>query len=149
MPQGMSICFKYINLSAVSAGRNLILCIIWHMICHSFLLLECYVRILSWNILLFCKSLLTPKYYRGEILITIMTIFFGGPPHNAYGTFAPWPGIEPGALALEGEVLTTGLPGKSLLWLLVCMCPFSFKANFRTYLVNSIIKKTPVGHVFL
>ena len=29
---------------------------------------------------------------------------------------APWPGIEPTAPAVEGEVLTPGLPGKSLHW---------------------------------
>ena len=33
---------------------------------------------------------------------------------KAYGILAPWPGIEPAPLALEGEVLTTGLRGKSL-----------------------------------
>ena len=31
--------------------------------------------------------------------------FFG---HEACGTLAPSPGIEPAPLALEGEVLTTG-----------------------------------------
>ena len=36
--------------------------------------------------------------------------FFG---HEACGILAPWPGIEPTPPALEGEVLTTGLPGKS------------------------------------
>ena len=30
------------------------------------------------------------------------------------GILAPWPGFEPAPLALEGEVLTTGPPGKSL-----------------------------------
>ena len=37
--------------------------------------------------------------------------FFG---HKACGILDPWPGIEPAPSALEGEVLTTGLPGKSL-----------------------------------
>ena len=36
--------------------------------------------------------------------------FFG---HEAYGILAPPPGIEPAPLALEGEVLTPGPPGKS------------------------------------
>ena len=31
-----------------------------------------------------------------------------------HGIFAPRPGIEPAPPALEGEVLTTGPPGKSL-----------------------------------
>ena len=37
---------------------------------------------------------------------------FGG--HETCGILAPWPGIKPAPDALEGEVLTTGLPGKSL-----------------------------------
>ena len=34
--------------------------------------------------------------------------------HEAYGILVPQPGIEPAPRALEGEVLTTGLPEKSL-----------------------------------
>ena len=34
--------------------------------------------------------------------------------HEACGILAPRPGIEPAPPALEGEVLTTGPPGKSL-----------------------------------
>ena len=37
--------------------------------------------------------------------------FFG---REACGILAPWPEIEPATPALEGEVLTTGPPGKSL-----------------------------------
>ena len=33
--------------------------------------------------------------------------------HEACGVLAPWPGIEPKPPALEGEVLTMGLPMKS------------------------------------
>ena len=33
---------------------------------------------------------------------------------EACGILAPQPGIKPAPPALEGEVLTTGLPGKSL-----------------------------------
>ena len=36
--------------------------------------------------------------------------FFG---HAACVILSPQPGIEPALLALEGEVLTTGPPGKS------------------------------------
>ena len=36
--------------------------------------------------------------------------FFG---REAGGILAPWPGIEPEPPVLEGEVLTTGPPGKS------------------------------------
>ena len=35
--------------------------------------------------------------------------------HQACGILAPQPGIEPEVLSLEGKVLTTGAPGKSLL----------------------------------
>ena len=38
--------------------------------------------------------------------------FFG---HEAYGILAPRPGVEPAPPALEGEVLTTGPSGKSLI----------------------------------
>ena len=37
--------------------------------------------------------------------------FFG---RKACGILAPWPGKEPTPAAFEGEVLTTGRPGKSL-----------------------------------
>ena len=37
-------------------------------------------------------------------------LFFG---HKACGILAPQPGIENAPSALEGEVLTTGPPGKS------------------------------------
>ena len=33
--------------------------------------------------------------------------------HDACRILIPWPGIEPTSFALEGEVSTTGLPGKS------------------------------------
>ena len=36
--------------------------------------------------------------------------FFG---QEACGILAPWPGFKPAPPALEGKVLTTGLPGKS------------------------------------
>ena len=36
--------------------------------------------------------------------------FLGG---KACGILAPWPGIEPAPPALEGEIITIGLPGKS------------------------------------
>ena len=35
--------------------------------------------------------------------------------HEACGILVPWPGIELTSFALEGEVSTTGLPGKSLI----------------------------------
>ena len=47
--------------------------------------------------------------------------FFG---LEACGILAPWPGIKPAAPALEGKVLTTGLPGKSLHIFLKSWVPF-------------------------
>ena len=48
--------------------------------------------------------------------VTVLRLFsvllFFGP--KAYGVLAPPLGIEPAPLALEGEALTTGQPGKSL-----------------------------------
>ena len=39
--------------------------------------------------------------------------------HEAWGTSDPQPGIQPTPHALEGEVLTTGPPGKSPGFLLI------------------------------
>ena len=38
--------------------------------------------------------------------------------HQACGILIPWPGIEPIPPELEGKVLTTEPPRKSLCWLL-------------------------------
>ena len=40
--------------------------------------------------------------------------------YEAYGVLAPQPGMELTSPALEGEVLTTGPPGKSLVFLNIC-----------------------------
>ena len=45
------------------------------------------------------------------ILLLFYVFWFFG--HEAYGILAPRPGNEPTPPALEGEVLTTGPPGKS------------------------------------
>ena len=47
--------------------------------------------------------------------VTILLLFYvlGFFGRKACGILAPRPGIEPAALAMEGEVLTTGPPGKS------------------------------------
>ena len=52
------------------------------------------------------KSLLNLLQYS----FCFMFWFFGC---EACGILAPWPGIEPALPVLEGEVLTTGPPGKS------------------------------------
>ena len=54
----------------------------------------------------FLKSLLSLSQY-----YFCFTLGYLG--HKAYRILAPWPGIKPSPLALEGEVLTTGPPGKS------------------------------------
>ena len=48
--------------------------------------------------------------------ITVLLLFYVlvFPPREAHGILAPRPGMEPMPSALDDEVLTTGLPGKSL-----------------------------------
>ena len=46
---------------------------------------------------------------------------------EACGILVPWPGIEPAPPALEGEVSTTELPGKSLVVVLIYL--FSLMTN--------------------
>ena len=68
----------------------------------------------------FLKSLLNLLQY----CFCFMFWFFG---HEACGILAPRPGIEPVPSALEGEVLTTGLPGKSRMHFNTC----KFSLNIR------------------
>ena len=44
-------------------------------------------------------------------ILLLLYFIFG---HEAYGILAPWPGIKPAPLGLEGKASTTGPPGKSL-----------------------------------
>ena len=49
------------------------------------------------------------------------------------GFLIPWLGIEPVSPALQGGLLTTGLPGKSLCIVVICMHHnFKAKTNNRT-----------------
>ena len=50
------------------------------------------------------------EFVRISLLLFMFWFFFG---HEACGILAPWPGIQLMPPALEGNVLTTGLPGKS------------------------------------
>ena len=50
----------------------------------------------------------------------------------ACGILVPQPGIEPESPALEGEVLTTRPPGKSLNWLLTSNFSAAVQVGFRT-----------------
>ena len=45
------------------------------------------------------------------LLLFYVLAFFG---HEARGILVPQPGIEPTPPALEGKILTTGPPGRSL-----------------------------------
>ena len=40
---------------------------------------------------------------------------------EAFGILVPRPGIEPASPALEGELTTTALPGKSRQWTLIVL----------------------------
>ena len=55
----------------------------------------------------FLKSLFNLLQY----CFALCFVFFGS---EACGILAPWPGIKPTPSALEGQVLTTGPPGRSL-----------------------------------
>ena len=67
--------------------------------------------------------------------------WFFGP--EACGILAPWPGIELAPPALEGKVLTTGSPGKSLLFFLKIVLaiqgPLMSCFFFSSFFVNSFI----------
>ena len=63
------------------------------------------------------KSLKLFKYaqvQRAFPFLYFNILFFLQPCAKAYGILVPQPGIEPTPPALKAEVLTTGLPGKSL-----------------------------------
>ena len=51
----------------------------------------------------------------GTILLSVFKFWIFG--SEVCGILAPQPGIKPAPLALEGKVLTTGLPGKDLYFL--------------------------------
>ena len=74
------------------------------------------------------------------ILLLFYVWFFGREPR---GILSPWPEIEPAPPELEGEVATTGLPGKSL-WgfLLTLLVDFSGETGllslFKTICVDII-----------
>ena len=61
---------------------------------------------------LLCAPFLKVFIEFSTILLLVYVLVFG---LKTCGILAPKPGTEPTASALEGEVLTTGLPGKSLI----------------------------------
>ena len=58
----------------------------------------------------FSNSLLNSLQYSLSFMLSFCFSFFG---REACGIRVPRPGMEPAPPALEGEVLTTGSPGKS------------------------------------
>ena len=72
-------------------------------------------RWLPWGDYSFFPSLKSFIEYVKILILLFMFWFFR---HEACGILTPQPGIEPAPSALEGKVLTPGLPGKSLLILL-------------------------------
>ena len=54
-----------------------------------------------------------PLRHQGSPILVFFKMFFWFFGHEACGILATRPGIEPTPPALEGKVLTTGLPGKS------------------------------------
>ena len=62
------------------------------------------------------------------ILFLGFFFFFG---HEACGISALQPGLEPAAPVLEGKVFTTGLPGKSLNYLLKIIMEERKRASFH------------------
>ena len=90
----------------------------------------------------FLKSLLNLLQYCFYFLVLV----FG---HEACAILAPWLGMEPTAPALEGEILTTGPPGKSLHcpflnW--VVFCVWVWRVCSESWILNpySIFKYSPL-----
>ena len=57
-----------------------------------------------------------------------MPWFFG---HKSCGTLAAWIGIELTSPALEDEVLTTGLPGKSQVYIILIALKENHEVSFN------------------
>ena len=91
-----------------------------HCLFCAFFLTLVLVLFLSFFVL---KSLLHLLQY----CFCFMFWFFG---HKACGILAPWPGIKPTPPALEGEVLTTGPPGKSLWFWFLAKPTFNCHSHF-------------------
>ena len=64
-------------------------------------------------------------------ILLLYVLVFG---HETCGILATRPGIEPAPPALEGEVLTTGLPGKSLYFLITYSIRIIGSVTFQTQL---------------
>ena len=83
---------------------------------HSYIEMCLYVYLDNFLLLLFKKNFLCGPFLKSllnllQYRFCFMFWFFG---YEACGILAPRPGIKPALPALEGEVLTTGLPVKFL-----------------------------------
>ena len=61
---------------------------------------------------------------------------------EACGILAPWPGIKPTPPAMEGEVLTTGLAGKSLSFFFFKWGEIYFKTYYKLKKTNDINQRS-------
>ena len=71
------------------------------------------------------------KVFLEFVTILFLGFFFFFFGHEASGISALQPGIEPAAPVLEGKVFTTGLPGKSLNYLLKIIMEERKRASFH------------------
>ena len=64
---------------------------------------------------------------------------FGHGPKEILG---PWPGFEPMPPALEGDILTTGLPGSTLRYLFLILIGFAklLHQNENKYIFDSLLR---------
>ena len=71
--------------------------------------------------------------------------------HAARGILVPWPGIEPTSPTLEGGLLTTGQPGKSLLIFflkllhLIILIPYKLSDQNPSFFLNLFFKRLLLG----
>ena len=121
----ITFCLPSFNLNTFHELFHVILIIIlWHG----------YYSFFFFNFFFSCGPLLKSLFNLLQYCFCFMFWFFG---REACGILAPRPGIEPAPPALEGEVLTTGLPGKSLDTILI---PINRWGN-RTFRRLSILTK--------
>ena len=97
----------------------------------SYIFVVCYFFLRSFWCRPFLKSLLNML----QCCFCFMFWFFG---HKACGILAPQPGIKPTPPALEGKVLTTGPPGKSLTFYSLQCCQMSNLPEARTKVVMRV-----------
>ena len=101
-----NLCLTVVIMSFLYTARCMLAMHFLYYLPHSFICNCLFIYLFFWCGP-FLKSLLNLLQY-------CFCFIFWSLGRKACGILAPRPGIEPAPLALEGEVLTTGLPGKSL-----------------------------------